>query len=159
GHVLATANHNILPPGYKHEIAYDWAPRYRYAVVMSRLEGKNKLDLSDFKSIQHEERSLPGLGLAKLVLGKVDLMDPGLEPYARLLLGWDGVMAKGSGAAALYAVWLQELQDAFWREQVPAELLDLVRGPGLPVMLQALRGDSPVWLGESGRAERDRLVR
>jgi penicillin G amidase len=159
GHVLATANHNILPPGYRHEIAYEWAPRYRYAVVMGRLERKNKLDLDDFKSIQHEERSLPGLGLAKLVLGKVDLRDPQLEPYARLLLGWDGVMARGSGAAALYAVWLQELQDGFWREQVPADLLDLVRGPGFPVLLQALRGDSPVWFGESGRAERDRLVR
>src|SRR5262249_29629771 len=35
-HFLATANHNILPPGYAHQISYEWAPIYRYARIRER---------------------------------------------------------------------------------------------------------------------------
>src|SRR5437764_6246728 len=32
-HYVATANHNILPPGYRHPISYEWAPGYRFARI------------------------------------------------------------------------------------------------------------------------------
>jgi penicillin amidase len=158
GHFLATANHNILPPGYPHQIAYDWAPPYRYLRVKHRLESKAKFDLDDFKAIQHDETSIPGQALARLVKA-VDMEDPRLDPYVKLLAGWDGLMAKGSAAAPLYVLWLQELQDAFYRPQVPADLLELVRGAGLPALLAALEKADPAWFGQSARSERDRLVR
>jgi penicillin amidase len=158
-HFLATANHNILPPGYKHPIAYDWAPPYRYLRVKTRLEAKKKLDLDDFKAIQHDETSLPGQTVVRLVKA-VDMRDPNLEPFVKLLAGWDGLMAKNSAAAPLYAVWLEELRDAFYRPHVPAELLDPVRKAGnVPLLLAALEKADPAWFGQSARAERDRLLR
>jgi penicillin amidase len=39
-HYVATANHNILPAGYRHEIGYEWAPSYRFTRVKQRLEAK-----------------------------------------------------------------------------------------------------------------------
>ncbi len=158
-HLIATANHKILPAGYPHAIAYDWAPPYRFLRVKTRLESKKKLDLNDFKAIQHDEVSMPGQALARLVK-LVDLSDPELAPYAKLLSGWDGRMARDSAAAALCACWLDELQAAFWAPEVPAELLDLVRTPGgIPVMLAALEKADPAWFGQSARLERDRLLR
>ncbi|MCI0460482.1 MAG: penicillin acylase family protein [Gemmataceae bacterium] len=158
-HLVATANHNILPPGYKHSISHEFAPPYRFQLVKARLEAKKPLTLQDFQSIQHEETSLPGQALARLA-GAVDMQDPRLEPYAKLLAGWDGVLSKGSAAGALYAIWLQELQDAFYRPRLPEELLEDGRSlSGLPVMLAALEKASPAWFGESARYERDRLVR
>src|SRR6516162_5158474 len=73
-HHVATANHNILPPGYEREIAYDWAPNYRFARIKERLEGKKKFTPDDFRSIQHDNTTLPGLALARLVKS-VDMKD------------------------------------------------------------------------------------
>ncbi|HYT94273.1 MAG TPA: penicillin acylase family protein, partial [Gemmataceae bacterium] len=158
-HFLATANHNILPPGYKGEISHEWAPPYRFLRVKQRLEGKKKFTLDDFKSIQHEETSLPGQALARLIK-EVDLRNPQLGPYAKLLAGWDGVLSKDSRAGPLYAVWLQELEHDFWGAHVPPALLESVRSMGgLPVMLAALEKSDRAWFGESGRLERDRLLR
>jgi penicillin amidase len=157
-HLLATANHKILPAGYPHAIAYDWAPPYRYLRVKTRLGAKKQLTLDDFKAIQHDETSIPGQTLTRLVK-LVDQEDPVLGPPAKLLARWDGRMEKDSAAALLYAVWLDELQDAFWGREVPADLLEVVRTPGLPVMLEALEKADPAWFGQSARLERDRLVR
>ncbi len=158
-HFLATANHKILPPGYSHEIAYEWAPSYRFLRVKARLEAGKKLDLNDFKSIQHEQTSLPGLALARLVK-TVDMDDPALDPYVKLLAGWDGVLSKDSRAGPLYAVWLQELEDGFYRPHVPPDLRETVRTMGgLPMMLAALEKADPAWFGVSARRERDRLLR
>ena len=74
-HFLATANHNILPPGYTHEIAYEWAPPYRFARSSSGWTAKKKFDLEDFKSIQHDNTSLPGQALVRLSR-QVDMQGP-----------------------------------------------------------------------------------
>ncbi len=158
-HFVATANHNILPPGYKHSISHEFAAPYRFQRVKARLEAKKSLTLADFQSIQHEETSLPGQALARLAAA-VDMKDPRLEPYIKLLAGWDGVLSKGSAAGALYAIWLQELQDGFYRVRLPEGLLEDGRSlSGLPVMLAALEKPSAAWFGQSARFERDRLVR
>ena len=36
-HFIATANHNILPKGYKKELCYEWAPPYRFDRIESML--------------------------------------------------------------------------------------------------------------------------
>jgi len=158
-HYVATANHNILPPGYKHEIAYEWAAPYRFAQIRQRLEAKKKFSLEDFQSIQHDNTSLPGLALARLIKS-VDMQDAELRAHVELLAGWDGVLSIESRAGALYGVWLQELLDGFFRPHVPARLLDFVRlQGGVPVMLAALEKSDAAWFGENAREERDRLLR
>src|SRR5262249_35107361 len=39
---LATANHNILPKDYKHQIAYEWAAGYRFERIRQVLDSKDK---------------------------------------------------------------------------------------------------------------------
>jgi penicillin amidase len=158
-HYVATANHNILPAGYQHEIAYDWAPPYRFARVRQRLEEKQKFTLQDFQSIQHDNTALPGLALARLVK-RVDVQAPELRPYFELLAGWDGVLSSESRAGALYGVWLQELLDGFYRPHVPTRLLDFVASRnGVPVMLAALESPDKNWFGDEPNEGRDRLLR
>jgi penicillin amidase len=127
-HHVATANHNILPAGYRHAIGFEWAPSYRFARIEERLAAKPKFTLADFQSIQHDNVSLPGRTLARLLKG-VELGDARLQPYANLLTGWDGDLSAESRAGALYGVWLQELLDGFYRPHVPERLLEFVAGP------------------------------
>lgn len=158
-HYVATANHNILPPGYGHEIGYEWAPGYRFARVKERLEGEKRFTLEDFRSLQHDNTSLPGRALARLVK-EVGVQDRKLRPYVELLAGWDGVLSADSRAGALYGVWLRELLDGFYRPHVPARLLDFTasRG-GVPGMLAALEKPDAAWFGDRPTEGRDRLLR
>jgi penicillin amidase len=158
-HYLLTANHNILPAGYQHEIAYEWAPSYRFARLRQRMDAKKKFTLEDFRSMQHDNTSLPGQALARLVKD-VDMQDPQLQRYADLLAGWDGVLSTESRAGPLYGVWLQELLDAFYRPHVPARLLDVATSrSGVPVLLAALEKPDAAWFGAEPKAARDRLLR
>src|SRR5262249_51582378 len=100
GHFVATANHNILPPGYKREMSYEWASPYRFERVKTRLLAKKKLDVDDFKSIQHDSTSIPGQALARLVKA-VDMKDAALEPFVKLLADWDGELSDKTPAGPL----------------------------------------------------------
>jgi penicillin amidase len=158
-HYVATANHNILPDGYRHEIAYEWAPRYRFARIKERLEAKKQFTLDDFRSIQHDSVSLPGRTLARFAKS-LDVQDARLRPFVETLSGWDGDLSIDSPAGAIYGFWLQELLVEFYRLHVPARLLDFVTArSGVPVMLAALEKPEAAWFGDNPAQGRDRLLR
>src|SRR5262249_15701191 len=140
-------------------ISYEWAPPYRYQVIKGRLEEKKKFTLEDFRSIQHEETSLPGRALAR-VIGAADLRDPELDPYAKLLAGGGGGLWEGAAAGGLSAVWVQEVEGGLLRRDVAEKVLESVRALSrLDVMINAVEKADPAWFGQSARQERDRLVR
>ena len=156
---LATANHNIIPEGYKQQIGYEFAPPYRFQRIRDRLTSQGKWTLEDFRAIQHDDGSLPGLVLAKLLKG-VDFQDKTLQPYAKLLTGWDGRLSVDSKAGPLYAIWLRELQRAFYSPHVPKELASALESlGGLPNMLAVLEKPDAKWFGENPKAGRDTLLR
>lgn len=156
---LATANHNIIPPGYEHRIGHEFAPPFRFQRIRDVLASKEKWELADFRALQHDATSLPGLALAKLLKG-MDLGDPALEPFAKRLTGWDGRLDIESAAGPLYAVWLRELQQAFFAPHVPKELVPTLTSlSGLPVMLSALESADERWFGKEPRAARDKLLK
>jgi penicillin amidase len=156
---LATANHNILPEGYPHRIGHEFAAPYRFRRIRDVLTAKEKWELGEFRAIQHDSASLPGLALARL-LKSVDLQNPELEPFAKRLTEWEGRLTADSEAGPLYAVWLRELQQAFYEPHVPKELVaTLTSLAGLPTMLAALEGADPRWFGPQPQRARDRLLR
>lgn len=156
---LATANHNIIPEGYKHLIGYEFAPPYRFQRVRDRLAAKEKWTLEDFRAIQQDDTSIPGLTLAKLLKG-LDFKDKDVEPYAKLFTAWDGGLSVDSKAGPLYAIWLRELQHAFYSPHVPKELTTtLITLGGVPNMLAVLEKPEAKWFGENPKAGRDKLLR
>jgi penicillin amidase len=156
---LATANHNIIPEGYKHQIGYEFAPPYRFRRIEQTLKSKEKWKLNDFRSLQHDVVSLSGLALAKL-LKDVDVKDKELEPFQKLLVDWDGRLTVDSKAGPVYAVWLRTLQEAFVSRHVSGEMKPiLISLSGLPVMLDALEKADPHWLGDNPRTARADLLR
>ncbi|NLY00315.1 MAG: penicillin acylase family protein [Rhodopirellula sp.] len=162
-HWIATANHNILPAGYEHAIAYDWAPPYRFERIRQRLDSPapgaaKKLTLEDFQSIQHENTSLLAQQLTRL-LQAVALPDQEAH-LAGLLTDWDGVLSVESTAAALYSVWLQELQTLFYAPHLPADA-KVERGDlrNSAVLLEQLRRPDERWFGPDPRQARDDLLK
>ncbi|MCI0746864.1 MAG: penicillin acylase family protein [Verrucomicrobia subdivision 3 bacterium] len=153
----ATANHNILPKGYKHQIGYEFAAPFRFLRVEAELKKRDKHTLEDFRAIQHDDVSLPGLALVRM-LKDVEIADRRLFAHLDLLGKWDGRLSVDSRAGPLYAVWLKELQEAFY-DKVPKDLRkSFMSIASLPAMIEALEKPSPGRFGSEAGWARDKLV-
>lgn len=141
---VATANHNILPKDYPHQIAYDWDPGYRFQVIKQRLEAKDKFTLDDFKSIQHETTSLPGQALVKLAQLLKNEPKKVME-YAKVMQTWDGVLSSDAQAGPIYAAWLRELHKQFYEKRLPPALRPHLNFLSVKVMLEALEKPDAKW--------------
>jgi penicillin amidase len=156
---LATANHNIVPEGYRHQIGYEFAAPFRIERIRQRLTAREKWDVDAFRSIQHDDLSLAGLAAVRL-LKEVDVQEPRLKSYQAMLTDWDGHLSVDAKAGPLLAIWMRMLQEDFYGHHVSKELKPiLVSLSGLPVMLRALETADVRWFGADGKAARDQLLR
>ena len=115
-HLIATANHNILPEGYKTPLGYEWAMPFRYRRIREMLAGKSKFDIADFERMQQDVTSLPARRFQE-ILRKAHV---GSE-----LDGWDARLTTGSRAALLYELWIAALPKAVFGE--PGPRVDLMK--------------------------------
>jgi penicillin amidase len=155
-HFLATANNDILPPGYPHELGFDWGDPTRARRIAEVLGAGGKFTIADFQRLQYEEVSPIARALVRM-LGEARGVSPELRPWVDRLTRWDGTLAKGSAAAALYEIWAAKLGPAVVKARVPARWLPIVSGQ-LDRVLALLRDPKPDWLGPDPRAGRDAVL-
>lgn len=155
-HFLATANNDILPPGYPHELGYDWGDPTRALRIAEVLGAGGKFTVANFERLQYEEVSPVARALVK-ILGEARSASPELRPWVDRLEAWDGSVAKGSAAAALYEIWAAKLGPAVLKARVPEKWLPIVAGR-LEQVIALLRDPKPEWFGQDPRAGRDALL-
>ena len=120
---IATANHNILPPGYTKMLGYEWSAPHRFRRIVEMLDGERTFTTADFERMQHDELSLPARQIVAWL--KEALAFPGVQPEAdavyatELLTKWDGRLSADSAAAAMYELWLPLLGKATIASAVP----------------------------------------
>jgi penicillin amidase len=66
-HFIATANNNILPPGYSHELSYTWAAPTPVDRIVEMLTRSGKFDVEHFGRMQQDTISLPAREFLKLL--------------------------------------------------------------------------------------------
>lgn len=111
--LLATANHNILPPGYAIPLGYDWSPPHRYERIVEALTARPRWSVAGFEALQHDEVSLP----ARAILDALRMAAASRKVEGRdrafaikMLTSWDATIDAKSAPAALYELWLPHLQ-------------------------------------------------
>lgn len=158
-HYIATANHNIRPPGYKHELGYEWAAPFRFQRIDEVIANfKGKFTIPDFQKLQHDETSLPARELTK-ILAEAQAVPSDLQPFVAMLTKWDCVLSKDSAAAALYEIWSPKLTAAVFKSHVPEKSwASFAARISLDKTIEALKYSSPRWFGDSSRAGRDRAL-
>ncbi len=111
-HFIATANHNILPPGYTVPLGYEWALPFRFHRIEEMLGTRRKFSVEDFERMQQDVASLPARRFQKIL----STWSP--EPASReakaaeLVRQWDGSLTMDSPAALIYEFWLAQLPRA-----------------------------------------------
>lgn len=158
-HFIATANHNILPPGYDKQLGYEWSNPIRFLRINEVLNsGKEKFTVESFQKLQHDDMSLPARELTAL-LKQVQIRDArrvSLQRYIEILMNWDCRLSRDSAAAALFEFWITKLSAAVFKPHIPANAWPLVSSRiQLGKTIAALKEPSPQWFGENALAGRD----
>jgi penicillin amidase len=157
---IATANHKIIPEGYKHEINFEWAAPYRFHRIEEVLQKGGRYTIDDFERLQHDETSLPARELVPLLLRTLTIDSrTNMRDAAELFREWNFVLARDSAAAALYEVWLQRLEANFASLVVPPEAKRLVNGASLLAsMMRALKNPDIKTFGKDPQVKASLLM-
>jgi penicillin amidase len=113
---IATANHNILPPGYDKVLGFDWSPPHRFQRIVEVLASRQRWDVAGFEGLQHDEVSLPARAIVealRVAVATVPVEGADRAFAVKMLTTWDGTLAATSAPAALYEIWLPHLRRAF----------------------------------------------
>jgi penicillin amidase len=138
---IATANHNILPPGFRDALGYEFAQPYRYQRIAEVLPATAKHRIEDSMRLQQDIVSVAGRRFREAVERAAPQLRGRAGELARRLRGWDARMEKGSAAAAVFAVWFEETGTA----APGAELLNRTAEDAWEVMEELLGPDAAQW--------------
>jgi len=143
-HFIATANHNILPPGYKIPLGYEWAPPFRFQRIREVLSKGGKFTVADFERLQQDVVSIPARRFQD-ILRRAKLHFSGRKgEILRRILSWDAVLAADSFEALIYEVWISKLPEAMFgpelgsRIPLPTLLAELEKDPHRQALESAL---------------------
>ena len=126
GGFIATANHNILPPGYTKMLGYEWSAPHRFNRINEVLSARraqietggraeDKLTVSEFEQLQHDALSVVARAIVRALRNAMEtrpIADARRRAAALMLAEWDGTLSRTSAQAALYEIWLPRLQRA-----------------------------------------------
>ncbi|MCC6931062.1 MAG: penicillin acylase family protein [Gemmatimonadaceae bacterium] len=117
---IATANHNILPPGYPIPLAYEWASRYRIDRVREVLRQPRLFSIDDFRQLQHDDRSKLAEALVPHLVDAARRQGAASRPELRLLAEWNLHMSRDQVAPTIFSAWAP----AVYRRAITRELAD-----------------------------------
>jgi penicillin amidase len=156
---IATANHKMIPDNYPYHVGYEWAAPYRITRITQRLQAAagshRKLTMDDMQNLQTDVVSLPARELLHLLQ---PLAGDHPDGATQMLLSWNGVLDRESGAAALYEVWMDQLITAVTHKVAPESVWKIVEDQSPLRTLRELSHPRPEVFGDNPAVARDRLL-
>ncbi len=152
-HFIATANHNILPPGYTVPLGYEWALPFRFHRIEEMLAARRKFTIEDFEHMQQDVASLPARRFQKILSAWTPEPASREAKAAELVRQWDGNLTVDSPAALIYEFWMARLPRAVFGPDIGADT-------NIETLLRALEHQpDPKVLAEALHAALDELER
>ena len=108
-HYIVTANNNILPHGYEHQLAFYWASPERYQRIVEVLNNGGKFGVEDFERLQQDTISLVARDFVSLLENWHPAEDTEAADIKREFSHWDGNLRRDSKLALIYEVWSARL--------------------------------------------------
>jgi penicillin amidase len=114
---IATANHDIRPPGYRYQLNYEWAEPSRANRIKQVLSTRADWTREAFERLQHDEYSIPAAELVAPLVAAAKKQ--GMTAGALgLMASWDFVMRKDAVQPLLFSAWLRQLGPAVFRPRL-----------------------------------------
>jgi penicillin amidase len=162
--LLVTANNRIHDDSYPHLIGRDFTPPFRARRIAERLAEIERHAPDTFASIQTDTVSLAARATARFLRAVEPRTDDQANAIA-LLSDWDGDLAAGSAAAAVYETWCvaiarrllvrrlgERLYEHYYAHRASTSAFTAQVLPGL------LANPTAEWFGAGGRSARDDVM-
>lgn len=132
----ATANNNVIPPGYPYRdaVGWTWADPYRVSRIEEVLGSGRKLTLMDMEKLQQDWLSIPARTLVPL-LADLTTSDSTTRKAMDMMLHWDFVLDKRSVTAGIYVAWERRLQTNVQALFVPESVRPYFRSVALTTVI------------------------
>jgi penicillin amidase len=114
---IFTANHKIVPAGYKHSLTSEWEPPYRARRIAKLLDAERAHSVASFARMQSDAVSLA----AQELLPRFLAAEPKTEEARRALQAlsaWDGTMAADRAEPLILVAWWRELGRALYADEL-----------------------------------------
>jgi len=114
---IVTANHKIVPPGYRYSITHEWDAPYRANRIDELLEAVKKHDRASFARMQADVVSLAA---RELLPRMVAIQGRSMEATEVLkwLAAWDGAMTADRPEPLIFTAWMRELARALYADEL-----------------------------------------
>jgi penicillin amidase len=129
---VVTANNRPLPDGVGPYLGADWLDGYRAASIDRELSARTDWDVPRTLALQMNQRAVAWDDLRDAVLSAPD-GDADARQALTLLRGWDGHVAIDSPAAAVYELFLAEMEDRVARAKAPRAFAAALGEPFGPI--------------------------
>ena len=149
----ATANQNVLPPGYPHFLGQDWHTPQRFERINHLLAAVDRHDLASMARIQHDVMSLGAQALLPHVRQARPQHRLGAQAL-QLLQRFDGQMHAGTPAGLILNVWAHELTQALLVPRLGETRFAMLYGKRSfrPALEGILERQDAFWCGDQGCA-------
>jgi len=102
---IATANNDILPPGYTTPISYDWPADYRVSRIKEVLASRNDFTVADFQVLQHDDLSILARHIVPRLVSAAERLDKRDSQAVQMLARWNFRMSRDASAPLLFEAW------------------------------------------------------
>jgi penicillin amidase len=123
---VATANHNIVPPGYRHDLGFDWSVPSRIDRIREVLGEDRQFSVADFQKLQLDETHLPAREVRELLRAMPPPGNADAAKAAQFIAAWDGILDSNSSGGAVYSLFYRGLRHYFVTELVPGNIRDIL---------------------------------
>ena len=145
---IATANHNILPPGYQHVLGYEWAQSFRKDRIDEMFTEKTQFSIEDFQRMQQDVVSHPAR-IFQAILNRWQVRKEDMQgrewEVLQHIRQWNGRIEAESVEAMVFELWMSRLPPLVFGKALGARtdwrmlLSTLARTPNPEALLAALR--------------------
>ncbi|QFK69991.1 penicillin acylase family protein [Pradoshia sp. D12] len=148
---ISTANNKVTDEHYPYHISHDWAQPYRQMRIDEVLSGNDKLTIEEMKNLQMDQRNLQ----AEEFLPKFieELSETKETEAIDVLEDWNYMDDKEMAAPLLFQLWMAEISDTLFADDISEEMLTLFRGRKQAVdqlLRKALNGEKSIWIEDKG---------
>jgi penicillin amidase len=127
-HQVVTANNKLVGDDYPYFLGNEWLPGYRAQRITDLLGDRTGLTVEDFRAMQRDVLSLPGLAAAR-VLHTLSATDEQERAALALAAAWDGYLTAESAGGCICMVFQFHLQRATFGP-ILGDLTEMYLGTG-----------------------------
>lgn len=154
---VATANNKVVSDDYPYHISHNWAQPYRQMRIQEFLKANKKLTVEDMQALQMDEMNLQAKEFVPKFLKVLKEPSGSQEEKAlSLLKKWNYVDDKNAAAPLIFNIWMREISNTLFAEEIHEQTLKLFGGQKSAVdqlLRNAIAGNPGPWIRDAGGLE------